>query len=311
MGSGRRSGPGITERSQLEEEVSGPQEYDLRDVEVQFISFVPRGANKKQFLVVKEDMKEDIVRTILETPDGDLAKALQGAGLEGEGAEALVGAAKVLKAYKDALPEDAIALLAKCTGLALPAMKKDMPKQPQEGAGVGADKQAAGGLSKEALEKLDPGVRALLEKALEERDQATVKADQALSLAKELKDEKVLKEYVEKAEDLPHLPIEPLKFGPVMKALGEAHPEEFAEVYRVLKAVDAIVEKSALFSEIGKAGQGNSAEAQIYAKARAMVAKDGDLTFEEAVEKVMDLEPELYEKSEAEREERLSKRRGR
>ena len=289
--------------------MSGPQEYDLRDVEVQFISFVPRGANKKQFLVVKEDVKEDIVRTILETPDGDLAKALQGAGLEGEGAEALVGAAKVLKAYKDALPEDAIALLAKCTGLALPAMKKDMPKQSKEGEG--ADKQAAGDLSKEALEKLDPGVRSLLEKALEERDQAAAKADQALSMAKELKDEKVLKEYVEKAEDLPHLPIEPLKFGPVMKALGEAHPEEFAEVYRVLKAVDAIVEKSALFSEIGKAGQGNSAEAQIYAKARAMVAKDGDLTFEEAVEKVMDLEPELYEKSEAEREERLAKRRGR
>ena len=296
--------------------MSGPQEYDLHDVEAQFISFVHRGANKKQFLVVKEDVEEDIVRTILETPDGDLAKALQGAGLEGEGAEALVGAAKVLKAYKDALPEDAIALLAKCAGLALPeSMKKDMPNgDGKAGEGTGKEKkegQVGGDLSKEALEKLDPGVRSLLEKALEERDQATVKADQALSLAKELKDEKVLKEYVEKAEDLPHLPIEPLKFGPVMKALGEAHPAEFAEVYRVLKAVDAIVEKSALFSEIGKAGQGNSAEAQIYAKARAMVAKDGDLTFEEAVEKVMDLEPELYEKSEAEREERLARRRGR
>ncbi len=296
--------------------MSGPQEYDLHDVEAQFISFVPRGANKKQFLVVKEDVKEDIVRTILETLDGDLAKALQGAGLEGEGAEALVGAAKVLKAYKDALPENAIVLLAKCVGLALPeSMKKDMPNgDGKAGEGTGKEKkegQVGGDLSKESLEKLDPGVRALLEKALEERDQAAAKADQALSLAKELKDEKVLKEYVEKAEDLPHLPIEPLKFGPVMKALGEAHPDEFAEVYRVLKAVDAIVEKSALFSEIGKAGQGNSAEAQIYAKARAMVAKDGDLTFEEAVEKVMDLEPELYEKAEEEREERAAKRRGR
>ena len=56
---------------------------------------------------MKEDVKEDIVKTILETPDEDLAKALQEAGLEGEGAEALVGAAKVLKAYKDALPENA------------------------------------------------------------------------------------------------------------------------------------------------------------------------------------------------------------
>ncbi len=294
----------------------GSQEYDLLESKAEFISFVPRGANKKQFLVVKEDVKEDIVRTILETPDGDLAKALQGAGLEGEGAEALVGAAKVLKAYKDALPEDAIALLAKCAGLALPeSMKKDMPNgDGKAGEGTGKEKKeghSGGDLSKETLEKLDPGVRSLLEKALEERDQAAAKADQALSMAKELKDEKILKEYVEKADDLPHLPIEPLKFGPVMKALGEAHPAEFAEVYRLLKAVDAIVEKSALFSEIGKAGQGNSAEAQIYAKARAMVAKDGDLTFEEAVEKVMDLEPGLYEKSEAEREERLARRRGR
>ena len=208
-----------------------------------------------------------------------------------------------------------IAFLAKCTGLALPeSLKKDMPKQTKGRRGRRGRREARQSEAtcpKRPWRRLDPGVRSLLEKALEERDQATAKADQALSMAKELKDEKVLKEYVEKAEDLPHLPIEPLKFGPVMKALGEAHPAEFAEVYRVLKAVDAIVEKSALFSEIGKAGQGNSAEAQIYAKARAMVAKDGDLTFEEAVEKVMDLEPELYEKSEAEREERLAKRRGR
>jgi len=62
--------------------VSEPQEFDLHDVEVQFISFVPRGANKKQFLVVKEDMLEDIVKTILETPNEDMAKVLKQAGQE-------------------------------------------------------------------------------------------------------------------------------------------------------------------------------------------------------------------------------------
>jgi len=276
----------------------------LRDSEAEFISFVPRGANKKQFLVVKE-MKGDIVKTILETPDEDLAKALQEAGLEGEGAEALVGASKLLKAYKDALPENAIAILAKCAGLALPEIEKeDVPNKGKE-----TKKQSASELSKETLEKLDPGVRSLLEKTLAERDLATAKADEALGLAKELKDEKILKEYIEKAEDLPNLPIEVLKFAPIMKALGEEHPAEFAEVYRVLKAADAILEKSAVFSEIGKAGsKPSSAEAQIYAKARSMVAKDADLTFEEAVEKVMDLEPELYEKAEQERQERIARR---
>jgi hypothetical protein len=293
----------------LEEKVYGSQEYDLLESEAKFISFVPRGANKKQFLVVKEikELKEDIVKTILETPDEDLAKALQEAGLEGEGAGALVGAAKVLKAYKDALPENAIAILAKCAGLALPELEKeDVPNK----AGKETNKQAASELSKETLEKLDPGVRSLLEKTLAERDQATAKADEALGLAKELKDEKILKEYVEKAEDLPHLPIAALKFAPVMKALGEEHPVEFAEVYRVLKAADALLEKSAAFSEIGKAGQASSAEAQIYAKARGLVAKDADLSFEEAVEKVMDQETELYEKAEAERQERVARRTG-
>lgn len=284
------------------------QEYDLHDVEVQFISFVPRGANKKQFLVVKEDMKEDIVKTILETPDEDLAKSLQEAGLKGEGAEALVGAAKVLKAYKDALPENSIALLAKCAGLALPeSLKVDVPDK----VGKEMKKQAAGELSKEAIAKMDPATQAVVKQLLEENAVTKAEAREARQIAKELKDEKILKEYVEKAGDLPNLPIEVLKFAPVMKALGEEHPAEFAEVYRVLKAADAIIEKSAAFSEIGKAGQADSAEARIYAKARGLVAKDGDLTFEEAVEKVMDLEPELYERAEQERQEKAAMRRTR
>jgi hypothetical protein len=57
--------------------VSEPLEYDLHDVEAQFISFVPRGAKKKEYLAVVKELNEDIVKTILETPDEDLQKALQ------------------------------------------------------------------------------------------------------------------------------------------------------------------------------------------------------------------------------------------
>ena len=285
----------------------GSQEYDLLESKADFISFVPRGANKKQFLVVKE-LKEDIVKTILETPDEDLAKALQEAGLEGEGAEALVGAAKVLKAYKDALPENAIAILAKCARLALPEFKKeDVPDK----AGKETKKQSAGELSKEAIAKMDPDVKAIFEKMAADSHTATERAERAENIAKSLQDEKILKEYVVKAEDLPHLAIEPLKFGPVLKALGESHPDEFSEIFRVLKAADAAIEKSELFKEVGKAGSGeSSAEAAVYAKARGLVAKDGDLTFEEAVSKVLEEDPELYEKYEDERQAAVKKRGG-
>ena len=287
--------------------MSEPREYDLRDVEVQFISFVPRGANKKEYLAVVKELKEDIVKTILETPDEDLEKALREAGLEGEGAEALVGASKLLKAYKDALPENALAFLSKCTGLAVTeSLNKNVPNN----AGTETKKQAEGGLSKETIAKMDPATQAVVKQLLEENVVTKAEAKEARQIVKELKEEKILKEYVAKAEDLPHLTIEPLKFGPVLKALGEGHPDEFSEIFRVLKAADAAIEKSELFKEIGKAGSGESdAEAQVYAKARGMVAKDGELTFDEAVCKVLDENPELYEKYEDERQKTV-KRRG-
>jgi hypothetical protein len=291
--------------------VSEPQEYDLRDVEVQFISFVPRGANKKEYLAVVKELKEDIIKTILETPDEDLAKVFKESGLQGEGAEALVGAAKVLKAYKDALPENAIAFLAKCTGLTAPEIeKKDVPDQTKGEKGK-KEKQAAGELSKEQLEKMDPGLRDLIQKSLDEARIAKERAEAAEKVAKDLREEKILKEYVAKAEELPHLTIEPLKFGPVLKALGESHPKEFEEIYKVLKAADAALEKSELFKEIGKSGSSESnAEAAVYAKAKALVAKDGELTFEQAVTKVLEDDPELYERYEEERQEAVKKRSG-
>ena len=291
------------------------QEFDLGEVEIDFISFVPRGANRKKYFLVKEDraLKDDILKSILETDEGDISRILKEAGLEGEAAGVLEAAAKLLKAYKDDLPDGALQILAKASGLPEPQPAAKGHTE-EEGAGEGTKKEGAPGtvLSKEALEKMDPATQAIVKQLQEENTATKAEAREARQMAKELKDEQVLKEYVTKAEELQSLPVQPLKLGPIMKTIGEAHPAEFGEIFRLLKAADAVIEKSELFREFGKSGPGeSSAEAQIYAKARAMVAKDGDLTFEEAVEKVMDLEPELYEKAEEEREERLARRRGR
>jgi hypothetical protein len=47
---------------------------------------------------------------------------------------------------------------------------------------------------------------------------------------------------VAKAEELQNLPVQPLKLGPIMKIIGEAHPMEFDEIFKLLKAADAILE---------------------------------------------------------------------
>ena len=284
------------------------QEFDLGEVEIDFISFVPRGANRKKYFLVKEDrlLKQDILKSILETDEGEVSRILKEAKLEGEAAEVLEGAAKLLKAYKDELPEGALQILAQACGLPEPGPEE---KDDLREGGKRPEADPAQALSKEAIAKMDPATQAVVKQLQEENTATKAEAQEARKIAKELKDQQVLKEFVSKAEELHNLPVQPLKLGPVMKTLGESHPQEFDEVFRLLKAADAILEKSELFGEFGKSGSGeSSSEGQIYAKARAMVTKDADLTFEEAVEKVMDLEPELYEKAEAERQERAAKR---
>jgi len=100
------------------------QEFDLGEVEIDFISFVPRGANQKKYFLVKEDraLKDDILKSILETDEGDISRVLKEAGLEGEASGVQEAAANLLKACKDELPDGALRILAKASGLTEPQL---------------------------------------------------------------------------------------------------------------------------------------------------------------------------------------------
>ena len=165
------------------------QEFDLGEVEIDFISFVPRGANRKKYFLVKEDraLKDDILKSILETDEGDISRVLKEAGLEGEAAGVLEAAAKLLKAYKDELPDGALRILAKASGLPeiQPAAKSHTK---EEGAGEGTKKEGAPGtvFSKEALEKMDPATQVIVKQLLEENEATKSEAREARQMAKEL-----------------------------------------------------------------------------------------------------------------------------
>ena len=98
------------------------QEFDLGEVEIDFISFVPRGANRKKYFLVKEDraLKDDILKSILETDEGDISRVLKEAGLEGGATGVLEAAAMLLIACKDERPDGALQILAKASGLPEP-----------------------------------------------------------------------------------------------------------------------------------------------------------------------------------------------
>jgi hypothetical protein len=136
-------------------------------VEIDFISFVPRGANRKKYFLVKEDraLKEDILKSILKTDEGEVSRIVKEARLEGEAAGILEAAAKLLKAYRYELPEDALKILARTCGLpeSEPMVEKNDPKNEGEG-----NEGPAESLSKEVIAKMDPATQAVVEQLLEE-----------------------------------------------------------------------------------------------------------------------------------------------
>jgi hypothetical protein len=63
----RKSFPESISRSESESALCVSQEFNLGEEEMDFISFVPRGANLKEYFLVREDrsLKEDILKSIL------------------------------------------------------------------------------------------------------------------------------------------------------------------------------------------------------------------------------------------------------
>ena len=123
-------------------------------------------------------MKEDILKAILETDEVEVSRILKEAQLEGEAAEVLEGAAKLLKAYKDELPDDALQILAKACGLPEPEVEENNdPKK--EGDGEGREGDPVKGLSKEAIAKMDPATQAVIKQLLEENTATKAEAKEA------------------------------------------------------------------------------------------------------------------------------------
>ncbi len=118
----------------------------------------------------------------------------------------------------------------------------------------------------------------------------------AQEIAKAERDLRLTREFVAKAAGYDALPIEPEKFGPVLKVLHEKAPAEAAQVEAVLQGANEAVQKGALYAEAGRSGvsSGGSAWAEIEKAAGELVSKSTGMTKEQAVAKVMEMRPELY-----------------
>ncbi|MCX8070292.1 MAG: hypothetical protein N2738_07290 [Thermodesulfovibrionales bacterium] len=155
------------------------------------------------------------------------------------------------------------------------------------------------------LDDLDPVLKSIILKAQVAADAAEERAKQAEQLAKSLQEATKTNEFIAKAKnEFGSLPgVQPETLGPVLKQLQETDPTALKSLEEVLKAANAVVQKSAAFAEFGSSGLGasGSAWAKIEKAAEDLRKVNPNLTKAQAIEKVGEINPDLLAEYENER----------
>ncbi|MBQ6091347.1 MAG: hypothetical protein IJL07_08805 [Lachnospiraceae bacterium] len=121
-----------------------------------------------------------------------------------------------------------------------------------------------------------------------------VKAE--LESLKKFRDEAETKEMMEVAKKYEIIGKKPEELAPVLKSLKAQGGTAYNDMIAVLDQTVETIEKSGAFSEVGKSGHSaaeNSAEAKIGAIAKGMMEKDATLSYNQAVAKAWEENPEL------------------
>ena len=154
----------------------------------------------------------------------------------------------------------------------------------------------------EVVEQIDmsalaPEVRARLEK-LEAEAQTNAQAAQAAqTLAAQERDTRLTREFGEKAKAYGSLNMNADELGGLLKRSSESlSAEDYGKLEQTLAAANAQAESAKLFASHGsETPEANGAVAQVKAKADELMAADPKLTRSQAIDRVMQANPKLYE----------------
>lgn len=325
----------------------------LTDLEAVEVSLVDEAANRRRFLLLKNEAGRSsgpalgtgeggenvnrVLKALLETEAEGEKKLLKQMLTDEDGEpidvpeeakEALTGAIRLLLAYQDELPDDLVRRLMALLEEPPPPAEGEPAPDDAAAASEPVAQQAEGSREEEEeavqqrrddainkrrgrrsfmpvkkadgsydLSGIPADMRPVIEALWKEHETAVAKAKQLEATLKAERDERLTKEFVEKAAALKSLPMNPAEMGPVFKKLAEAAPKEWAAVEGVLKAANEQLAKSALFHEFGTAGGAASGSAwgRVVQMADQMVRKaENGLTREQAIAKVLEQHPDLY-----------------
>lgn len=281
---------------------------ELKDLKPGEVSFVDRGANGRRFAITKADDQPAVdasIVTALETaPEGEaeLLAELQKADADESTVKATVGAFRLLKSAGEGISAGIASLFS-----GRPAEPEQTPVTKEETGmadGVPVKKDDGTWDLSGVPEAQRAGVEVILKahdaqvdelrSEIEKRDERLGEAEQ---IAKAERDKRETAEYVAKAAELDKLSADPADFGAVLKTVaGAVDAETFEKLEAVLKAANEAVAQGDLYAEFGRGGAApTDAEARIEKAAEEIRKADTSLTREQAIERALADNPELYD----------------
>lgn len=149
---------------------------------------------------------------------------------------------------------------------------------------------------KSAIAKADPATAELLRKMQADNAAAAERIEKAEKVANDERNERLRRDYVAKAAELPMVNDNADDLGKLLKELNDLSPAHAAQVETLLKAANEQIAKGNLFAEFGQVGVGTTSAS---AEAAAAVVKTAnpDLTEAQALAKAYADNPALYDES--------------
>lgn len=265
---------------------------------------------------------EEILKTVIESEhdnEKDLDEIFKQLKVSEKGQAAAKSALRLLAAFKDELPNDLIAKLESLAGFKKQNEKEDEEykyPEPEKKEKVKKWLDAMPDEIKKAfdLEKLtpvdkgsdmkdvSPELQAILKSQADKVKELETKNEEITKSLKDERDKRELEQWIAKCEkELSHYPGKSFEeMGKILKSLHEVNPELANEQFEQMKKASELIEKSEILKVAGHSFGNNtgSAWAEIEKAAAELIQKaaDTELTKAQAITKVIDNNPELYNK---------------
>lgn len=260
----------------------------LRHIRVEEVSLVRRAANRRKFLLLKEDTVEELIALLklaLENED-QIDQELAKAKLSAKAINAVKGALRLLSAYKDELPTNILNTLAKLGGYGSVEPEKtekgDKDQKDQKGDDKPGDVKKMDDLPPWAKEKIDA-----LQKSVDETSTA---------LIKEIAERKA-REFLIKAQSYDRIPGKPEELAQLLLKADGAGNGFGDALAKLLGAINTSMAQ--MYEQIGSdaSAPDGGVMGEVTKRAKALLEKSDEVkTLEQAIVKVLERDPQLYDR---------------